>query len=97
MRRFFFSLLLLITMFLFGLSFVGQTQILAADRFAACDLCGYCPPDNPPSTWQKCIECLYPVVANSNPDPAVKATLRVDTTTNTGPTPYQGRHYTVIG
>lgn len=75
---------------------LGQTTPIPppTSRYAACDLCGYCPPDRLPSTWEKCRLCLYP---NASSDPALKETLQVDTGTNTGPTPYQGRQYTVIG
>lgn len=90
-------LLVFLLLFLFLLGFVhpvlGQTPTPVA-RYAACDLCGYCPPDNPPSNWEKCRLCLYP---NANSDPATKDTLKIDFSTNTGPTPYQGRQYTVIG
>lgn len=75
-------------------SVVGQTTTPAAPRFAACDLCGLCPPDGPSSTWEKCRLCLYP---NASSDPTTKETLRIDPTTNTGPTPQPGRQYTVIG
>lgn len=80
-------------LFVFILSIIPT--IKGQDRFAACDLCGYCPSDNKiPSTWEKCRLCLYP---NANADPAAKDTLRVDSATNTGPTPYPGRQYTVLG
>jgi len=66
----------------------------AANRFAACDLCGYCPPDRIPSAWEKCRQCLYP---NASTNTATKGTLKIDPVTNTGPTPQPGRQYTVIG
>ncbi|MBI4225933.1 hypothetical protein HY612_02365 [Candidatus Roizmanbacteria bacterium] len=99
MRKLFLFLSSLITLFFFISPVVGQTSTppptpTSAVRYAACDLCGYCPPDQLPSTWEKCRLCLYPT---ASPDSALKETLRVDLGTNTGPTPYQGRQYTVIG
>ena len=64
-------------------------------RYAACDLCGYCPPDKLPSTWEKCRQCLYP---NANPTPTIGDTLRItDPSSNSGPTPYPGKAFTGIG
>jgi len=91
MRRFCFIVFFLISLFVFIPSVFGQAP---APRYAVCDLCGYCPPDDQPSTWEKCRLCMYP---NASSDPTTKETLRIDPSTNTGPTPYQGRQYTVIG
>lgn len=91
MRKFFIFLFFLISSFVFTSSVVGQAP---APRFAVCDLCGYCPPDDQPSTWEKCRLCIYPA-ASSNP--TTKETLKIDPSTNTGPTPHPGRQYTVIG
>ena len=84
---------LFLSVLIFVYSVAGQTPT-PSSRFAACDLCGYCPPVNPPSNWEKCRLCLYP---DASSDPATKDTLKIDFSTNTGPTPYQGRQYTVIG
>lgn len=93
MRKFFVFVIFLLSFFFFVSSMVGLTAA-PADRYAACDLCGYCPPDLLPSSWENCRQCLYPDADNNS---SIKDTLRVDPTTNTGPTPYQGRQYTVIG
>lgn len=84
---------------LFILLFSAQ-QALAisptpANRYAACDLCGYCPPDSPPSNWKSCKECLYPDITSD--DPLSKNTLKIDPLTNVGPTIAVGRQYTMIG
>ena len=63
-------------------------------RFAACDLCGYCPPNPPPQSWSSCQKCLYPDI---NPDPSVMDSLKVDTETNLPPSPAAGRQYTFLG
>ena len=64
-------------------------------RYVPCDLCGYCSGQKPPSTWEKCRQCLYP---NANPTPTIGDTLRItDPTSNAGPTPYVGKAYTGIG
>ena len=88
MRQLLISLIFLLTIFTLNHTVMAQT------RFAACDLCGMCPPDRLPSSWEKCRQCLYPV-ANNNPN--AKDTLKIDVKTNTGPTPQPGRQYTVIG
>ena len=94
MGRFFIFVFFLLSLFAFASSVVGQTTPTPATRYAACDLCGYCPPDRLPSTWEKCRQCLYP---RASTDTTTKQTLLIDVGTNTGPTPYQGRQYTVIG
>lgn len=71
---------------------VAQT---GTQRFAACDLCGYCPPNPPPSTWESCRKCIYPE-AGTNYD--TKDTLKIaDPVNNIPPTPYPGRQYTMLG
>ncbi len=86
------KLVLVLFLFLFCLSF--NTPVFAQARFATCDLCGYCPPNSAPQNWQQCRLCIYP---GASSDPAAKATLRIDASTNNGPTPYPGHHYTMIG
>ncbi|MFN4212453.1 MAG: pilin [Microgenomates group bacterium] len=88
MRRF---ILFFLLIFLFFIPFTSFS--FGEERFATCDLCGYCPPNPPPSSWQKCAECLYPEVS----DPESKQTLRIDPETNIPPTPYPGRQYTMLG
>jgi hypothetical protein len=63
-------------------------------RFAACDLCGYCPPNNPPQSWSACQKCLYPDI---NPDPAAQESLKIDPATNLPVAPASGRQYTFLG
>ncbi|OGK46489.1 hypothetical protein A2963_01835 [Candidatus Roizmanbacteria bacterium RIFCSPLOWO2_01_FULL_40_13] len=87
-------ILVFVVVFLFSPSGLKQLGAVSQTRYSACDLCGYCPPDPPPSTWESCRKCLYPNASNS---PPTKATLVVDPASNTGPTPYPGRQYTVIG
>ncbi len=73
------------------------SPVLAEDGFAACDLCGYCPPNNPPSSWDACRRCIYP---NASNNPSSKQTLRLGSLEfqeNIPPTPYPGRQYTMIG
>jgi hypothetical protein len=93
MRRLIILFTFLQIFFSFGNVISAQTPVPAA-RFAACDLCGYCPPDKLPSTWESCRTCLYPNASNNS---ASKDTLKIDPATNTGPTPNPGRQYTVIG
>lgn len=64
-------------------------------RFAACDLCGYCQNDTPPSNWKSCKDCLYPNITSTNP--LDKKTLEIDPLTNVGPPAASGRQYTMIG
>ena len=96
MKKFFILLIFWLSFFSFTsfATVLAQTNTPAPSRFAACDLCGYCPPDTPPSTWESCRKCIYP---GASSDPASKDTLRIDLSTNTGPTPHQGRQYTIIG
>lgn len=93
MKRLFFILFFFACLAFFSQVF-SQTTPTSGSRYAACDLCGYCPPDQPPSTWEKCRQCIYP---DANSDPGAKDTLKVDSATNVGPTPYPGRQYTMIG
>lgn len=72
----------------------AQNQPAAEPRYAACDLCGYCPPNNPPGNWSECQRCLYP---NSNPNPEAMDTLKVDPATNLPIAPAAGRQYTFLG
>lgn len=70
-----------------------------AQRYANCDLCGYCEPSLPaptilPGNWQACRECLYP---NAASQPDVKDTLRIDPNTNIPPTPAPGHQFSMLG
>lgn len=93
--KWFFVFITILQIFLaFNQAVSAQAGTAPAARFAACDLCGYCPPDKLPSTWASCKACLYPA-ASANA--TSKSTLKIDPITNTGPTPQPGRQYTVIG
>ena len=74
----------------------GQSRpaVEAGPRFAACDLCGYCPPNPPPQSWSSCQKCLYPDI---NPDPAGQESLAVDPETNSLIAGAPGRMYTFLG
>lgn len=63
-------------------------------RFAACDLCGYCPPNPPPQSWSACQKCLYP---NMSSDPLTMESLAIDPETNLPPSPIPGKQYTFLG
>lgn len=87
-----------ITAVLFSLILLfSAPQIQAQElRFATCDVCGYCPDSfpTPPGNWEACRACIYP---NAATDPAQKATLVVDDTSNIPPTPMPGTQYTIFG
>ncbi len=80
--------------------FVGAFSVSAETpthpvRFAACDLCGYCPPNPPPQKWLNCKRCLYP---GARDDPGSGDTLKIsDPTINIPPTPVPGKQYTMLG
>jgi len=63
-------------------------------RYAACDLCGYCPPNPPPQSWPACQKCLYPDISS---DPSTMESLMVDPETNTPLAPAIGKQYTFLG
>ena len=96
MRKFF-ILNLLLVVFLFGRGVSAQN-----DRYANCDLCGYCkditptpPARNPPSTWEGCRNCLYPSLTGSQA--MENETLKVNPTSGLPPAPASGHYYTSIG
>lgn len=92
MRKF---LGLLIAGFVFFYLFTAFSQkIIAQDRYATCDQCGFCPPNPPPSNWSQCVACLYPDIA---PSPDSGETLKINPNSNLPPTPYPGRAFTMIG
>lgn len=81
--------------FLFGFLFQTLAQTpTSRPRFAACDLCGYCPGSPAPSSWNKCAECLYGLI---NADPASNVTLKIDESTNLPPKTKPGKMYTQLG
>lgn len=84
----------LAAVFILSFLFIFKGEIYSQNRYAACDLCGYCPPNTLPTNWEKCRQCIYP---ESLPDPNTKSTLKIDPTVNAPPTPYPGRQYTMVG
>jgi len=108
MKRFIYSVVILVIIVL-GFSSKSLSLVIAqepspteapfaiptlGDRFAACDLCGYCPPNPPPSSWVNCQKCLYPSISS---DPALQESLKIDPDTNIPITPALGRQYTFLG
>lgn len=74
-----------------------QPTVAPADlgpRYAACDQCGYCPPNPPPGSWSSCQKCLYPDI---NPDPTARESLKIDPETNLAITPAIGHQFTFLG
>lgn len=63
-------------------------------RYAVCDQCGYCPPNPPPQSWEKCRQCLYPQASS---DPSTKETLLINPETNLPISPIKGRIFTFLG
>ena len=98
MKRLLIALLLSFIIYHLGSNFVfAQTKKptpTSGPRYAACDLCGYCPPNNPPQSWSACQKCLYP---NINPNPAAKESLKINPKTNLPPAAAPGRQYTSLG
>ena len=86
------KVLIFILVFLLSASIVNT--VLAQTRYAACDLCGFCPPNPAPKSWPACQKCLYPEI---NPDPTAMDSLKVDEETNLPIAPVQGRQYTFLG
>ncbi len=84
--------------FIFILIFLLSINIISAvfaeTRYAACDLCGYCPPNPAPQSWPSCQKCLYP---NISSDPSTKESLVVDPETNLPLSPALGKQYTFLG
>lgn len=95
MKRVFLGVFLILFLLLFGHfpSVFAQTPT-PAGRFAVCDLCGYCQGNPPPSSWNKCAECLYGVI---NGDPTSNATLKIDPATNLPQKALPGKMYTQLG
>ncbi|MEK7495254.1 MAG: hypothetical protein AAB603_01530 [Patescibacteria group bacterium] len=70
------------------------TGAFAQTRYAACDLCGFCPPNQPPQSWSACQKCLYPDISS---DPSTMESLIVNPDTNLPPTGAPGKQYTFLG
>lgn len=92
-KIFIFIIFFLLIAFVSRQSF-SQVPTVTGPRYAACDLCGYCPPNREPQSWKACQICLYP---NINPDPAAKESLKVNPETNLPVSPAIGRQYTFLG
>lgn len=73
---------------------LNASPVLAQTRYAACDLCGYCPPNPPPQSWISCQKCLYP---NISSDPTTMESLTVDPETNLPLAAVPGKQYTFLG
>lgn len=95
MKRLFLEIFFIFFILIFGFipSVSAQTPT-STTRFAACDLCGYCPPNTPPTNWPKCRDCLYPGAGDASSGNTLKIT---DTTLNNAPTSVPGRMYTQLG
>lgn len=73
--------------FIFNFFVLKINFVFSQSDEATCDLCGYCPPLNPPGDWQNCCLCLYPQAGCA--DPTNNSTLKV---INNNPiTPAPGR------
>lgn len=88
-RRLFYYLVLAIYFFTLVPVF-AQTS----DSVANCDICGYCNGGTPPSTWEKCVKCVYPDLVKEGgnvPDASDNETLM------NMPTPHPDKFYTMMG
>ncbi len=85
----FLSLLLLSTIY-----HLGSKTVFSQTRYAACDLCGYCPPNPAPQSWSSCQKCLYPGISS---DPSARESLIIDPTTNLPIAGAFGKQYTFLG
>lgn len=77
-------------------------QPVHAQRYAQCDVCGYCQGNKAPGSWQDCRKCMYEDLGTGTVDPATNKTLQVGDDPNTPAynlqvTPKPGRYYTQIG
>jgi hypothetical protein len=86
------KVLIFILVFLLSVSVINTT--FAQTRYAACDLCGFCPPTPAPQSWRKCKDCLYPKISS---DPSTMESLIIDPETNLPPSPASGKQYTFLG
>ncbi len=86
------KVLLFVFIFLLSVNIIGN--VTAQTRYAACDLCGFCPPNPAPKSWVSCQKCLYP---NISSDPSTMESLVVDPTTNLALPPAPGKQFTFLG
>lgn len=98
MRRLIISLVLSILVF-----FAVSGSPVSAQRYAQCDVCGYCQGmTKPPGSWQDCRKCMYDGFGSANMDAASNKTLQVVDNANSPyyniqVTPRPGHYYTQIG
>ena len=90
---------ILVFLFILFLTFYSSTSSFAitpttGPRFAACDLCGYCPPNPAPGSWASCQKCIYPGISS---DPTTNQSLSVNPSTGLPITGVPGRMYTFLG
>lgn len=85
---------LLLVSIISNVSAQDPTVADSGPRYAACDLCGFCPPNDPPQSWGSCQKCLYPDISS---DPSTMESLAVDPETNLPPSPASGKQYTFFG
>lgn len=98
MKRLFLIIFSIFFIFIFSfISFVSAQTPSSVSHFAACDLCGYCPPNAPPSNWQKCKDCLYPNAGDATTGDTLKISGKTSDPVDTAPTPALGRMYTQLG
>lgn len=86
-----------------SLLIVLPQQTFAQDRFAECDLCGYCKtartgttggptPVQVPGNWEECRTCYYP---KASKDAKSNSSLKIINDQQV--TPYPGRYFTQLG
>ena len=75
-------------------TFAQSPTVVTDPRYAACDFCGYCPPNPLPQSWSACQKCLYPDISS---DPSTMESLVIDPETNTAIAPAPGKQYTFLG
>lgn len=75
-------------------TFAQSPKVTTGPRYAACDLCGYCPPNPPPQSWSACQKCIYP---NISSDPSTMESLVINPETNLALAPAIGKQYTFLG
>lgn len=94
---------LILLFFLIAFLFLTTSVSATGERYATCDLCGFCVPAGsvpsewtpitPPPQWDRCSVCLYPGAGNAHSG----NTLLVDPLTNKPPEPQPGHHFTMLG
>ena len=95
-----FTFALILSFVLISPATAAETQ---AQRYAECDLCGYCQiQETPPGNWRSCASCLYPGIPQTA-DASDKRTLEIKDDDpasefyNQQVTPAPGKYFTAIG